>query len=112
MMGSSLSDSPFERSRVKLCDDGTPDRPLGLFDATTAKDLVQGYKTAKEGEAKIIFEEVLRLIESSAKRGDETMTYARHSTHQAMLMQNLINRGFKAQVHGDQRDGEYLEIRW
>jgi len=107
-MGSSLSDD----SLLDLHLDGLHRRPLCLFDVSTAKGLVQSYKTAKEGEAKIVFEEVLRLIESSAKRGEETMTYARHSMHHAMLMQNLISRGFEARVYGDQRDGEYLEIHW
>lgn len=87
-------------------------RPLGAFNAADAKNLVQGYKRAQDGVALEILSTILRTIEKLAKDGKEVTTYGPYPEHHEMVAANLIERGFKAKVVSDQRDGGYIDIRW
>lgn len=107
-MGSTRDDvgcASFERGSEAL-------RPLGQFNASDADALVKGYASAKEGEAKVYFEGLLRQIEGAAKKGKRNLTYGAQPLHFEMLVKNLKDRGFKARIVSEQRDGNFIDIDW
>jgi len=61
-----------------------------------------------------VFPKVFEVIRIAAEAGDDGTTIGRstYGKHPHDVVRELIAKGYKAEFHSDQRDGDYIQISW